>query len=287
MIERSFARVSALNVAAVIAGIATAILANLAMMWFFGFLLNFPVVVSILSFPTTPELYVSSGINFACIGAGYYATELVAPPTKNGRKPAVSLVALYMLYCFATTAYNIFITQGFRDTFIVNVLSAIFSFLLAVSGFTKAVIPESKQKDVPQEKNTQEQIQSQFIETSKRNSGTPLTLREVIPVKLMYETDQNKRDQIVAEWCKGQIDPYTGNPIICEKDWNDYVNAYRADEQQCQKVRIQQAARSPSVESTEPEKQSEMQKTPKFCRKCGNQLRRDSEFCEYCGTPVK
>lgn len=281
MIERSFARVAALNVAAIIAGIAAAILANLVMMWFFGFLLNFPIVVSILSFPSTPDLYVSSGINFACIGAGYYVTDLIAPTTKNGRKPSISLVALYMLYCFATTAYNIFITQGMKDTVIVNILSAIFSVFLVISGFTKDLTVESNQKGTTQ-KSTQEQIQSQFIANAERNNGRPLTLREIIPIKLMHETNQFKRDQIVAEWCKGQTDPYTGNPITCEEDWNNYLNAYRTEERS-----IQHVTQSQPVENSEADKPSEDKSNARFCRKCGYPLRDDSEFCEHCGMSVK
>ena len=137
MIERTPVKVAVLNIAAVIAGIISSILINLILLWIFNFLLKIPFLVSILSFPSTPELYISSAIDFGAIGAGFAVCDAIAPATKKGRKPAISFVGLYCLYCFAMTAYNIFMVEGFRDTVIVNALAALCSIGIIASGFRK------------------------------------------------------------------------------------------------------------------------------------------------------
>ena len=136
-IERTPVKVAVLNIAAVISGIIATILTNFIILWIFGFLLKIPFVVSIMSFPTTPELYISSIIDFGVIGAGFAVCDAIAPATKTGRKPAISFIGLYCLYCFAMTAYNIFMVEGFRDTVIVNALAALCSIGIIAAGFRK------------------------------------------------------------------------------------------------------------------------------------------------------
>ena len=134
-IERTPVKVAVLNVAAVIAGIIATILTNFVILFIFIFLLKIPFLVTIMSFPTTPELYISAIIDFGVIGVGLAVCDAIAPATKSGRKPAVSLVGLYCLYCFAMTAYNIFVAEGFRDTVIINVMAAFCSIGMIMAGF--------------------------------------------------------------------------------------------------------------------------------------------------------
>ena len=136
-IERTPVKVAVLNVAAVILSIAAAIFTNLVLVWFFGALLKIPFLVSLLSFPSTPELYVVSGIDFGIIGASYEVCDAIAPQTKSGRKPAISVIGLFLLICFSFSAYTIISTEGFRDVFIVNALAAILSASVMATGLKK------------------------------------------------------------------------------------------------------------------------------------------------------
>lgn len=137
--ERTPAKVAALNIVAVIAGIITMIVVNIIMLYICSFLMNIPFLVTILSFPSTPQLYMTALIDFAIIGCGYAVCDKLAVATKAGRKPAISFVGLYCLFSFGVTAYSIIVTRGFCDIFIVNVLAAIFSIGMIALGFQKEV----------------------------------------------------------------------------------------------------------------------------------------------------
>lgn len=135
--ERTPAKVAALNIAAVVVGIIAMVIVNIIMLYVCNFLMSIPFLVTILSFPSTPELYMTALIDFAVIGCGYAACDKLAVETRTGRKPAVSFVGLYCLFSFGVTAYSIIVTRGFCDIFIVNVLAAICSISMIALGFKK------------------------------------------------------------------------------------------------------------------------------------------------------
>ena len=158
----------------------------------------------------------------------------------------------------------------------------------------------------------QAKAEDQILKQTKKNTSGSLSLREIIPVKLMYVTDQSERDRIVAEMCRGHTDPYTGSLITCEMDWNKYLHAYKTEEYNVMKQRGYAVEPPPPLNDYSMPKQTSEQKPeadnpsslespiveesstdssteskPKYCRICGKPLREDSAFCEYCGTSTK
>lgn len=131
---------------------------------------------------------------------------------------------------------------------------------------------------------TESQIRSIPPDNPQAVRPSVLSPFELIPVKLMGHTDQAERDRIIAECLQGHFDPYTGNPIVCEDDWNNYVHAYNADKES----KIQSKQFYPKEYAAAGSKADEIiSSVPKFCRFCGKSLRSDSEFCEHCGRKVR
>lgn len=135
--ERTAAKVVTLNIAAVIASIVSMVVANLIAAVVFGFIVNLPIISTILSFPTTPELYAVTGIDFVVFTAGIFVCDKIAAETKAGRKPAFFFVGLYLLVSFAFTTYSVWMTRGFCDILIVNALAVLVSIGVAALGFQK------------------------------------------------------------------------------------------------------------------------------------------------------
>lgn len=110
---------------------------------------------------------------------------------------------------------------------------------------------------------------------------------------------QTARDRIVADLLQGRIDPYTGQPITCEVEWNAYTAAYYADKDAAQADRSQQpppvaqnddtpqAAAPITPPPPAPAVKTDTTFHPLYCRLCGAKLHADSLFCERCGEPVK
>lgn len=135
--ERTPAKVAALNIVAVIVGIIAMVVANIIMLYVCSFLMSIPFLVTILSFPSTPELYMTALIDFAVIGCGYAVCDKLAVETKNGRKPAISFVGLYCVFSFGVTAYSVIVSRGICDIFFVNVIAFFASIGLITAGLKK------------------------------------------------------------------------------------------------------------------------------------------------------
>lgn len=116
---------------------------------------------------------------------------------------------------------------------------------------------------------------------------------EAVPQKLMGITDQKRRDNIVAMTLCGKLNPYSGNAITTEAEWDNYVQSYYAEKDSAKKEKmIQENKADESIDQVvELQQQENMESTeserPAFCRKCGTPLRPDSQFCEFCGESIK
>lgn len=134
--------------------------------------------------------------------------------------------------------------------------------------------------------------------------------------RLRGVSDQKERDNIIAMTFCGQLNPYSGQPMTSEKEWENYTQSYYEEmawkmgepaETKSKPEAAPAPELQPDVENSEhcaeetankptpePEPQPEVQvkqqpeaERPKFCRKCGKPLRADSDFCEWCGESVK
>lgn len=135
--ERTTTKVVTLNIAAAVASIIAMILVNLIAAVVFGFLIQLPILSTILSFPTTPELWAVSGIDFCVIGIGVIVCDKIAAETKAGRKPAFAFVGLYLFIAFVFTTYSVWVTRGFCDILVVNVIAVFASCGVLTLGFKK------------------------------------------------------------------------------------------------------------------------------------------------------
>lgn len=150
-------------------------------------------------------------------------------------------------------------------------------------------------------------------------SSTPQAMSDRIDAvasRLKGVSDQGERDSLIAMMFCGQLNPYTGQPMTSEKEWQNYTQSYYEEmawkmnetvEPHCEPEAAPAPEPQPDVEigehhaeetakepTPEPEPQPEVQvkqqpetERPKFCRKCGKPLRVDSDFCEWCGESVK
>ena len=58
---------------------------------------------------------------------------------------------------------------------------------------------------------------------------------EAVPQKLVGIADQKRRDNIVAMTLCGKLNPYSGNAITTEAEWDNYVQSYYAEKDSAEK----------------------------------------------------
>lgn len=139
-------------------------------------------------------------------------------------------------------------------------------------------------------------------------SFTPSSIgpEKIIPVRLLGVSDQAQRDQIVAEYMGQIVNPYTGNCVSSEAEWNIYLHGLpEAAPQTCAEPVSRSiselapkpepdcakcTAEKPVFESKPDYTESASEESSsilKFCRFCGKPIKPDSKFCEYCGKSLK
>lgn len=114
---------------------------------------------------------------------------------------------------------------------------------------------------------------------------------EAVPQKLVGIADQKRRDNIVAMTLCGKLNPYSGNAITTEAEWDNYVQSYYAEKDSAEKMMQENKADESIDQVIELQQQENVENSeserPAFCRKCGKSLRPDSQFCEFCGESIK
>lgn len=125
------------NIAAVVAAIVAMIVVNSIVSAICNVLMQIPIISTLLSFPTTPQLYVLCAVDFFSILTGFLVSRKIAKPTKNNRKPAVAVVGAYSLLSFAVIAYSIFATKGFCDLLIVSIVAVLASGWMISAGIQR------------------------------------------------------------------------------------------------------------------------------------------------------
>ena len=96
-----------LNVLGFFAGAIAFWIASLALSLVFTAILSVPFLANLLSFPSTPELYVTMGMNLGSLYCAFIVCKSISAPTKKGVKPA-----LILLFALLTLLYGIATIRG-------------------------------------------------------------------------------------------------------------------------------------------------------------------------------
>lgn len=128
--ERSGIQTFVLNLAAVVVGIVTLIVVNTALIFVFGLLLRVPILMRMLSWPSTPMLYALSAANIGAIAVAGFVCEKICGRTRRGYRPGMLVLGVVSALLFAFSAYSAYITYGFCDALLAHAFSVLFSFVL-------------------------------------------------------------------------------------------------------------------------------------------------------------
>lgn len=120
-------------------------------------------------------------------------------------------------------------------------------------------------------------------------SHADMTPESVIPVRLLGVSDQAQRDHIISEYMGQIVNPYTGNLVTSEAEWNIYLHGLPESIPHSGEELISKPI-SELTAKVEPDSTESESKEPapilKFCRFCGKPIKSDSKFCEYCGKSI-
>lgn len=100
------------NVLVTIAGILIFIVSYFASTVILGFITSVPLVANILAWPSTPDLYVMSGVATAGAGSTYAFVSRFANLTKNGKNVPAIIIGLLVLVIFGSEAIYRLVTDN-------------------------------------------------------------------------------------------------------------------------------------------------------------------------------
>lgn len=113
-----------LNLLGLLAGGITYYVSSFVLSFLLGLLLKVPFLVTLLSWPSTPELYLSAGINIGSIAVALVVCNAICRPKERKKFGYLILcAALFLLYGYETIMR--FFVMGYSDTFWGFLLSAI------------------------------------------------------------------------------------------------------------------------------------------------------------------
>lgn len=124
-----------LNLLGLLAGGITYYISSFVLSFLLGLLLKVPLLVTLLSWPSTPELYLSVGINIGSVAIAFVVCSAICCPKERKKFGYLILcVALFLLYGYETIMR--FFVMGYSDT--------VWGFLLSAIGCAAMFIEELK-----------------------------------------------------------------------------------------------------------------------------------------------
>ena len=100
------------NVLGLFLGVIASIVAGAITSVLFDLILRIPFLVSILSYPSTPDLYVSTGIMYTSVAAGFAVCQKISLPSRKGYKiGTIVLGILYIILALMNIYTIIFVTE--------------------------------------------------------------------------------------------------------------------------------------------------------------------------------
>lgn len=124
-----------LNLLGLLAGGITYYVSSFVLSFLLGLLLKVPFLVTLLSWPSTPELYLSAGINIGSIAVALVVCNAICRPKERKKFGYLILcAALFLLYGYETIMR--FFVMGYSDT--------VWGFLLSAIGCAAMFVEELK-----------------------------------------------------------------------------------------------------------------------------------------------
>lgn len=116
-------------VLSVIAGIATFLIATWLISWLCYFILQIPLLVSILSYPSSPDLYVSIVVNLVPCGLAIGTSLAISPRTKRGFSYGGIITGVAVICLGAVSLFFSILSNGlFYEVNVGYLLSTIIGF---------------------------------------------------------------------------------------------------------------------------------------------------------------
>ena len=130
------------NTLGAVLAIPTYVAATYVLSFVIGLLSRAPFLMSLLSFPSTPQLYLSILLNCGVVFCTIWVTQVVCLPNEKGRKIGVIFVAVALVVIGAITTILTFTYNGWSD----GLVGMIFGTISPVFAITSSDIHSATKK---------------------------------------------------------------------------------------------------------------------------------------------
>lgn len=257
------------NIAGFFVGIITFYIVSILLSMVLGFIVSLPIVASILSFPSTPELYFSTGVNLGAVSSAIFLCDSICAKTKIGRKPGVVALCIVMSILGIISIILTIMQRGYSDTLWGLLICAIFPIVHAVD--------ELKVDDEYQEKSMsdinavlvsdldeRDEAFQKYIDS--KNAMITQTYNRLESSKLYPKYIEFKENHPYNEDYNGNINPYNGKEITCAEDYDEYL--MMAIDEKAKKSESKELSMIPLPDTTDPQNTNSKKRAK--CRKKRN-----------------